>query len=113
MQTLYTVPDENTGGIKTELHVSSYTKYGLFVTIYSSDEWGNHKRTINRKFTNMIDLLYHKMLRAKIKKEGGIIHKRVSDTPLPKTIIPKSNYPNRDNKGRFIKVKRNGKNKKL
>ena len=105
MQTLYTIEDKETGGVKTELHVSTYTPLGLYVSIYRSDEWGTFKGVINRKFLYAIDYLYHKNLRAKIKKEGGIIHKRISGTPLPKTIAPISNYKNRDLKGRFIKQK--------
>ena len=105
MQTLYTVEDKTTGGVRTELHVSTYTQLGLYVTIYRSDEWGNHKGTITRKFLHMMDFLYHKNLRLRVKKAGGIIHSRISGTPLPKTIIPKSNYPDRDIRGRFIKKK--------
>ena len=51
MQTLYTIEDKETGGVKTELHVSTYTKYGLYVTIYRSDEWGTHKGRITKRLT--------------------------------------------------------------
>lgn len=105
MQTLYTIEDKETGGVKTELHVSTYTKYGLYVTIYRSDEWGTHKGRITKRFLYAVEVLYHRNLRFKIKKLGGIIHTRISGTPLPKTILPKSDYENRDIKGRFIKKK--------
>jgi len=105
MQTLYTVEDKETGGVKTLLHVSSYTSIGLVVVIYMSDEYGTHKGTVRRIFANMIDVAYHNALRKKIKAQGGIIHKRISYTPLPKTIQNLSDYPNRDNKGRFCSIK--------
>lgn len=104
MQTLYTVPDKETGGIRTELHVSTYTDSGLYVVVYISDEWGTHKKTIRRSFANKVDVLYHKNLRAKVKKLGGIVHTRISSTPLPKT---KKNviirHDKRDKFGRFTK----------
>lgn len=106
MQTLYTVEDKETGSVKTLLHVSGYTNIGLVVVIYTSDEYGNHRSTVRRTFIDMIDVLYHKTLRSKIKKEGGIIHKRVSDTPLPRSIQKPNLYPNRDDKGRFCKPKK-------
>ncbi len=105
MQTLYTVEDKETGGVRTELHVSTYTPLGLYVTVYRSDEWGTFKGRITRKFLHAVDYLYHKNLRAKIKKEGGIVHKRISGTPLTKTVLPKSDFPDRDIRGRFIKKK--------
>jgi len=102
MQTLYTIEDKSTGGVKTLLHVSSYTKVGLVVIIYISDEYGTHKRTIRRTFINTIEYLYHINLRKKITKMGGIIHRRISDTPLPKTTL--STYiPKRNKLGRFCK----------
>jgi len=103
MQTLYTVEDKETGSIKTELHVSSYNNVGLAVIIYRSDEYGNHIRTIRRIFTNTIDVAYHTTLRKKIKAEGGIIHKKVSDTPLVKTKANKRELK-RDRLGRFCKT---------
>lgn len=104
MQTLYTVEDKEIGGIKTLLHVTTYTKIGLAVIIYVSDEYGNHKKTIRTRFTNGIESVYHKSLRKKIKEEGGIIHTRISDTPLPKSKRHRNVYvPKRDNKGRFSK----------
>ena len=105
MQTLYTIEDKETGGVRTELHVSTYTKYGLYVTIYRSDEWGTHIGTIKKRFLYAVEYLYHKHLRTKIVSEGGIIHKRISGTPLPKTHVHESEYPDRDNRGRFIKKK--------
>ena len=106
MQTLYTVEDKETGGIKTELHVTAYTTIGLIVVIYVSDEYGTHKKTIRRTFLNTIEYVYHMNLRKKVKKEGGIIHARVSNTPLPKSIQKTVIYPNRDSRGRFIKLKK-------
>lgn len=106
MQTLYTIEDRESGGIKTLLHVSSYTNGILVVVIYTSDEYGNHKGTVRKTFTDKIDILYHKTLRDKIKKEGGIIHKRISDTPLLKSIQHESSYPGRDSRGRFNKLKK-------
>lgn len=103
MQTLFTVPDKSTGGIRTELHVSSYTQYGLYVVVYISDEWGTHKNTIRRTFTKQVDYLYHRLLRKKIKEEGGIIHTRISSIPLPKTKHSECGYKDRDCKGRFKK----------
>lgn len=102
MQTLYTVEDKETGSIKTELHVSSYSAIGLIVVIYRSDEYGNHIRTVRKTFMNTIDVAYHTTLRKKIKAEGGIIHKKISDTPLPKTKITKRELK-RDMLGRFCK----------
>jgi len=104
MQTLYTVPDKETGGIRTELHVTTYTDSGLYVVVYISDEWGTHKKTIRRSFANKIDVLYHKALRNKVRKMGGIIHTRISSTPLSKTkkkVIVR--YSKRDKLGRFVK----------
>lgn len=104
MQTLYTVPDKETGGIRTELHVTTYTDSGLYLVVYISDEWGTHKKTIRRSFANKVDVLYHKNLRAKVKKMGGIVHTRISSTPLSKTkkkVIVK--YNKRDKLGRFVK----------
>lgn len=104
MQTLYTVPDKETGGIRTELHVTTYTDSGLYLVVYISDEWGTHKKTIRRSFANKVDVLYHKNLRAKVKKMGGIVHTRISSTPLSKTkkkVIIK--YNKRDKLGRFVK----------
>jgi len=104
MQTLYTVPDKETGGIRTELHVTTYTDSGLYLVVYISDEWGTHKKTIRRSFANKVDVLYHKALRIKVKKMGGIIHTRVSSTPLSKTkkkVIIR--YDKRDKLGRFTK----------
>ena len=106
MQTLFTIEDPQSGGVKTILHVSSYTSAGLVVVIYISDEYGTHKGTLKRTFSNVIDIAYHTSLRKKIKAEGGIIHKRISDTPLPKSIQKESNYPGRDSKGKFIKLKK-------
>lgn len=102
MQTLYTLEDKESGGVKTLLHVSSYTNFGLVVIIYTSDEYGTHKRTVRRTFLNTIDYVYHKNLRKKVKQQGGIIHKRVSDTPLPKTVFSKY-QPKRNSKGQFCK----------
>jgi hypothetical protein len=106
MQTLYTIEDKESGGVKTLLHVSSYTNGILAVVIYTSDEFGNHKSTVRKTFTDKIDILYHKTLRDMIKKEGGIIHKRISDTPLPKTVQNESTYPGRDSRGKFCKLKK-------
>lgn len=106
MQTLFTIEDKESGGIKTLLHVSSYTNGILAVVIYTSDEYGNHKSTVKITFTDKIDILYHKSLREKVKKEGGIIHKRISDTPLSKTIQHESSYPGRDSRGKFCKFKK-------
>jgi hypothetical protein len=106
MQTLYTIEDKETGGVKTLLHVSSYTSSGLAVIIYTSDEWGNHIKTVRKFFTGKVDILYHTALRKQVKAEGGIIHKRVSDTPLQRSKQSESKYPNRDSKGRFKKVRK-------
>lgn len=102
MQTLYTVEDKETGSIKTELHVSSYSKLGLAVVIYRSDEYGNHIKTIHRTFMNIIDVAYHTTLRKKIKAEGGIIHRKISGTPLPRSKVNKRELK-RDKLGRFCK----------
>lgn len=102
MQTLYTVEDRETGSIKTELHVSSYNKIGLVVIIYRSDEYGNHIRTVKKTFINTIDIAYHTTLRKKIKADGGIIHKKISDTPLQKSKVNKKELK-RDKLGRFCK----------
>lgn len=102
MQTLYTIEDKATGGVKTLLHVSSYTKFGLVVIIYTSDEYGTHKRTVRRTFINTIEYVYHLNLRKKIIAMGGIVHRRISDTPLPKATL--STYiPKRDKFGKFCK----------
>lgn len=85
MQTLCTIEDKETGGVQTLLHVSSQTGSGLVVFIYVSDEYGTYKTTIRKKFVDACDSVYHRNLRKKIKKEGGIIHARISDTPLAKT----------------------------
>lgn len=104
MQTLYTIEDVETGGVKTLLHVSGYTNSGtLVVIVYVSDEYGNHKRTVRKYFTNTIDAVYHAMLRKKIKKDGGIIHKRISDTPLLKTKQVPKPILKRDSLGKFCK----------
>lgn len=102
MQTLYTIENTETGGIQTLLHVSSYTTAGLAVVIYTSDEYGTHKSTVRRTFMNKKDSVYHEELRRNIKMLGGIIHTRISDTPLQKSkeIVREDN---RDSKGRFIK----------
>lgn len=102
MQTLFTVEDKETGSIKTELHISSYSKIGLIVIVYRSDEYGNHIRTVRKTFMNTIDVAYHTTLRKKIRAEGGIIHKKISDTPLPKTKINIKELK-RDKLGRFCK----------
>ena len=106
MQTLYTIEDKESGGVKTLLHVSSYTSAGLAVVVYTSDEYGNHKSTVRKTFSNKIDIAYHTALRKKIKAEGGIIHTRISYTPLSKTAQLTTPYPGRDAKGRFIKLKK-------
>jgi hypothetical protein len=105
MQTLYTIEDHETGGVKTLLHVSTYTTIGLVVIIYTSDEFGTHKGTVKQVFADKIERVYHKLLREKVKKEGGIVHKRVSDTPLTKTVQHSNVDLIRDNKGRFVSPK--------
>lgn len=102
MQTLYTIEDKESGGVKTLLHVSSYTNFGLVVIIYISDEYGTFKRKVRRTFLNTVEYLYHKNLRKKITQKGGIVHKRVSDTPLKKSISSKP-VLKRDKFGRFCK----------
>ena len=102
MQTLFTVEDKETGSIKTELHTSAYSKIGLVVIVYRSDEYGNHIRTVRKTFMNTIDVAYHTTLRKKIKAEGGIIHKKISDTPLSKTKVNVKELK-RDKLGRFCK----------
>lgn len=102
MQTLFTTEDRETGSIKTELHISSYSKIGLVVIVYRSDEYGNHIRTVHKTFMNTIDVAYHTTLRKKIKAEGGIIHKKISDTPLPRSKVSKRELK-RDKLGRFCK----------
>jgi hypothetical protein len=106
MQTLYSIEDHETGGIKTLLHVTSYTSIGLAVVIYTSDEYGTHKSTVRRTFLRTLEYAYHVSLRKKIKEQGGLIHKRISDTPLPKTKRIVSQYEGRDSKGRFIKKRK-------
>lgn len=106
MQTLYTIEDKESGGIKTLLHVSNYVGNTLIVVIYTSDEYGTHKGTVKRTFLNTIEYVYHMNLRRGIKKEGGIIHRRVSDTPLPKSRNIESSYSGRDSRGKFIKKKK-------
>lgn len=105
MQTLFTIEDRETGGIKTLIHVSNETKLGLAVIIYTSDEYGTHKSTRKRLFVDTSDIEYHTTLRENVRKEGGIVHTRVSDTPLQKSTQKVSAYPGRDSKGRFIKKK--------
>lgn len=85
MQTLFTIENKESGGIQTLLHVTTYTKNSMALVIYVSDEYGNHKQTIRRTFINKIEKIYHKNLRNDVKKKGGIIHTRISDTPLPKS----------------------------
>lgn len=105
MQTLYTIEDKQTGGIKTLLHVSTYVGDVLSVVIYMSDEYGTHKGTLRRTFINGIEKVYHMNLRKKVKADGGIVHKKISDTPLTKTTRIESSHPGRDSKGKFIKKK--------
>ena len=106
MQTLYTIEDLALGGVKTLLHVSTYTTIGLVVIIYTSDEFGTHKGTVRKVFANKIESVYHKLLREKVKKAGGIVHKRVSDTPLTKTVQHSNVVLIRDSKGKFISNKK-------
>ena len=63
-----------------------YSEGNLENTDYFYPEIENKQITnVINDFMNKIEKVYHKNLRTEVKKKGGIIHTRISDTPLPKS----------------------------